>query len=163
VDIILLGAERVADLERTLVIVKPDGVQRGLVGEIVGRLERRGLKIVAMEFRAIDLALASRHYAEHEGKDFYAGLVDYITSGPSVIMVLEGPRAIEVTRSTVGSTRPWEATPGSIRADYGLTVGRNLVHASDSIESGRREVALFFEGAELPSWSRDLDRWFLDG
>jgi nucleoside-diphosphate kinase len=152
----------VADIERTLVIVKPDGVQRGLTGEIVNRFERRGLKIVAMRFGAIDAALAKRHYAEHEGKPFYTGLVDYITSGPSLVMVLEGPRAIEITRSTVGSTRPWEAAPGTIRADYGLTVGRNLVHASDSVASGEREVGLFFEGQELPSWSRDTDRWVYD-
>jgi len=123
----------VADMERTLVIVKPDGVQRGLTGEIVNRFERRGLKIVAMRFGVIGEALAKRHYAEHEGKPFYAGLVDYITSGPSLVMVLEGPRAIEMTRSTVGSTRPWEAAPGTIRADFGASVGRNLVHASDSV------------------------------
>jgi nucleoside-diphosphate kinase len=152
----------VADIERTLVIVKPDGVQRGLTGEIVTRFERRGLKIVAMRFGTIDEGLARRHYAEHEGKPFYAGLVEYITSGPSLVMVLEGPRAIEITRSTVGSTRPWEAAPGTIRADYGLTVGRNLVHASDSVASGEREVGLFFADDVLPSWPRDTDRWLHD-
>lgn len=151
-----------ADIERTLVIVKPDGVQRGLTGEIVNRFERRGLKIVAMRFGAIDAALAKRHYAEHEGKPFYNGLVDYITSGPSLVMVLEGPKAIEITRSTVGSTRPWEAAPGTIRSDYGLTVGRNLVHASDSVASGEREVGLFFAGEDIPTWSRDTDRWIYD-
>ena len=138
------------DIERTLVIVKPDGVQRGLTGEIVSRFERRGLKIVAMRFGAIDAALAKKHYAEHEGKPFYAGLVDYITSGPSLVMVLEGPRAIEITRSTVGCT------------DFGLTVGRNLVHASDSVSSGEREIGLFFDGETLPTWARDTDRWIYD-
>lgn len=151
-----------ADMERTLVIVKPDGVQRGLTGEIVNRFERRGLKIVAMRYGTIDAALAKRHYAEHEGKPFYNGLVDYITSGPSLVMVLEGPKAIEITRATVGSTRPWEAAPGTIRADYGLTVGRNLVHASDSVASGEREVGLFFEGEDLPSWKRSVDTWVYD-
>jgi nucleoside-diphosphate kinase len=152
----------VAEQERTLVIVKPDGVQRGLVGEIIGRLERRGLRIVALELRQIDEALASRHYAEHEGKGFYRSLVEYITSSPSVVMVLEGPGAIAVVRSTVGSTRPAEAAPGTIRGDFGLTVGRNLIHASDKPESAEREVALFFEGREIPTYSRDFERWILD-
>jgi nucleoside-diphosphate kinase len=152
----------VAELERTLVIVKPDGVQRGLVGEIVGRLERRGLKIVGLELRQIERQLAERHYAEHEGKGFYASLVDYITSGPVVVAVFEGPDAIAVTRSTVGATRPAAAAPGTIRGDFGLTVGRNLIHASDGPESAAREVRLFFEDRELPSWSRDIERWVLD-
>ncbi len=151
-----------AETERTLVIVKPDGVQRGLTGEIVNRFERRGLKIIAMRFGTIDASLAERHYAEHQGKGFYNGLVQYITSGPSLVMVLEGPRAIEITRSTVGSTRPWEAAPGTIRADFGTTVGRNLVHASDSTDSSDREIGLFFEGEDLPSWNRDTDRWIYD-
>lgn len=149
-----------ADGERTLVIVKPDGVQRGLVGEIVGRLERRGLKIVAMELRQIERELAERHYAEHKGKPFYDGLVEYITSGPVVALVLEGPDAIAVTRSTMGATRPAEATPGSIRGDLGLTVGRNLIHGSDGPESAAREVSLFF-GDRRASYERDLDRWIL--
>ncbi|MEA2594572.1 MAG: nucleoside-diphosphate kinase [Thermomicrobiales bacterium] len=151
-----------AELERTLVIVKPDGVQRGLVGEIIGRLERRGLKIVGLELRQIERSLAERHYAEHGGKGFYASLVDYITSGPVVVIVLEGPAAIAVTRSTVGATRPAEAAPGTIRGDFGLTVGRNLIHASDKPESAGREVALFFGDQELPSYGRDVERWVLD-
>ncbi|HEY7031156.1 MAG TPA: nucleoside-diphosphate kinase [Thermomicrobiales bacterium] len=151
-----------AEVERTLVIVKPDGVQRGLVGEIIGRLERRGLKIVALELMQIDRSLAERHYAEHEGKGFYAGLVDYITSGPVVSMVLEGPEAIAVTRSTVGATRPADAAPGTIRGDFGLTVGRNLIHASDGPASAEREVGLFFGGRNLPSYDRDIERWVLD-
>jgi nucleoside-diphosphate kinase len=152
----------VTELERTLVIVKPDGVQRGLIGEIITRLERRGLKIVALELRQIDRALAERHYAEHAGKDFYASLVDYITSGPVVTMVLEGPEAIAVTRATVGATRPAAAAAGTIRGDFGLTVGRNLIHASDKPESAAREVELFFGSTARPSYSRDVDRWVLD-
>jgi nucleoside-diphosphate kinase len=151
-----------AAVERTLVIVKPDGVQRGLVGEIVGRLERRGLKVVGMRMRVIEGALAERHYAEHVGKPFYPGLVAYIGSGPSVVFVLEGPEAIAVTRSTVGSTRPAQAAPGTIRGDFGLMVGRNLIHASDGPESAAREVALFFEEGELISYEREIDRWVLE-
>jgi nucleoside-diphosphate kinase len=150
----------VAELERTLVIVKPDGVQRGLIGEVIGRLERRGLKIVAMELRQIDRDLAERHYAEHQGKGFYEGLVSYITSSAVVTLVLEGPEAIAVTRSTVGATRPAEAGPGTIRGDFGLTVGRNLIHASDKPESADREINLFF-GEKLVSYLRDIDRWIL--
>jgi nucleoside-diphosphate kinase len=147
-------------MERTLVIVKPDAVQRGLIGEVIGRLERRGLKIVAMELRQIDRALAERHYAEHQGKGFYDGLVSYITSGEVVTMVLEGPDAIAVTRATIGATRPVDATPGTIRGDLGLTVGRNLIHGSDGPESAEREVALFF-GDKLVSYERDIDKWIL--
>jgi nucleoside-diphosphate kinase len=152
----------VAELERTLVIVKPDGVQRGLVGEIIGRLERRGLKIVGLALRQIDRQLAEGHYAEHQGKKFYESLVDYITSGPVVVVVFEGPDAVAVTRATVGSTRPAEAAPGTIRGDFGLTVGRNLIHASDGGESAAREVGLFFGGLELADYARDMDRWVLD-
>jgi nucleoside-diphosphate kinase len=152
----------VADLERTLVIVKPDGVQRALVGEIIRRLEQRGLRIVGLRLQHIDRALAETHYGEHKGKGFYESLVSYITSGPAVSMVLEGPDAISVVRSTVGATRPAEAVPGTIRADYGLTVGRNLIHASDSAESAQREVALFFGDEPLPAYERDIDRWIVD-
>ncbi len=151
-----------ADVQRTLVIIKPDGVQRGLIGEIIGRLERRGLRIVGLHLGQIEESVAKKHYAEHEGKGFYDSLVRYITSGPSVTIVLEGPEAIAVTRATVGSTRPAEAAPGTIRADYGLTVGRNLIHASDSPESAAREVALFFGESPLPTYVRDIDKWILD-
>lgn len=144
--------------EQTLVVIKPDGVQRGLVGEIIGRLERRGLKIVAMRLQMIDGSLAKRHYAEHEGKPFYDSLVQYIGSGPSVTMVLAGPEAIAVTRSTVGATRPVEAAPGTIRGDLGLMVGRNLIHASDSSESAKREIGLFF-GDDLITYNREIDAW----
>ena len=149
-------------LERTLVIVKPDGVQRALVGQIITRLELRGLRMVGLRLQHIDRELAETHYGEHQDKAFYESLVSYITSGPSVTMVLEGPDAIGMVRSTVGATRPAEAAPGTIRADYGLTVGRNLVHASDGPESAKREVALFFGSEDLPSYERDIDRWILD-
>jgi len=148
--------------ERTLVLAKPDAMQRGLATEILVRLERRGLRIIALKLIRIDEALAAQHYAEHVGKPFYAGLVEYITSGPVVAAVFEGPNAIQAVRSTIGSTNPIEATPGSIRADYGLEKGRNLVHASDSPESGTREAALFFRPEEMIAWSRDTDRWITE-
>lgn len=151
-----------AELEQTLVIIKPDAVQRGLVGEIVGRLERRGLKIAALQLRVIDRGLAERHYGEHKGKPFYEGLVDYITSGPVVTMVLEGPQAIAATRATMGATRPVEAGPGTIRGDLGLMVGRNLIHGSDGPESAKREVELFFGGKVVSGWGRETDRWILE-
>jgi len=146
-------------LERTLVIVKPDGVQRGLVGPIISRFEARGLKIVGMKLMQIDRDLAARHYAVHEGKPFYAGLIDYITSSPVVVMVLEGPGAIDIARRTMGATRPAEAQPGTIRADFGLEVGRNLVHGSDGPETARCEIDLYFTEDELISWPRADDRW----
>ena len=151
-----------ADTEQTLIIVKPDGVQRGLVGEIVGRLERRGLKIVAMQMQEVSRETAERHYAEHEGKPFFAGLVDYITSAPVVVMVLEGPQAVAAARSTIGSTKPVEATPGTIRGDLGMMVGRNLVHGSDSPESGKREIGIFFGDSATYDYARDMDRWILE-
>ena len=149
-------------VERTLVIVKPDGVQRGLVGEIIGRLERRGLKIVALGLRRIDPELAGRHYAEHQGKPFYAGLVEYIGSGPVVTAVLEGPNAIATVRSTMGATNPANAAPGTIRADLALEMGRNLIHGSDGPESARREIDLFFGQGELLSYERAIDRWVVE-
>jgi len=149
-------------VERTLVIIKPDGVQRGLVGEIIKRLEDRGLKLVALDLRTVDRDVAARHYGEHEGKPFYAGLIDYITSGPSVLMVLEGPNAISVVRSTMGKTNPVDAPPGTIRGDLGLMTGRNLIHGSDGPESAQREVALFFGDRDVASWARDTDRWILE-
>lgn len=149
-------------VERTLVIVKPDGVQRGLVGEIVGRLERRGLKIVAMRLQQIERAVAERHYGEHEGKPFYAGLVDYITASPVVTMVLEGPDAVAVVRGTMGATSPAKAAPGTIRADLALEIGRNLIHGSDSPESAEREIALFFGNDAVVSYDRAVDRWIVE-
>jgi nucleoside-diphosphate kinase len=145
-----------------LVLAKPDAVQRGLAAEVLRRMEQRGLKIVALKLMRIDEALARRHYAEHEGKPFFPGLVDYITSAPVVAAVFEGPRAISIVRATIGSTDPAEATPGSIRADFGLDKGRNLVHASDGPESAAREISLFFEDDEVVDWKRDSDPWLVE-
>lgn len=148
--------------ERTLVLVKPDAMQRGLAGEVLRRIEQRGLRLVGLKLLRIDDSLARRHYAEHEGKPFFPGLIEYITSAPVVAAVFEGPDAVRAVRATVGATNPVEAAPGSIRADFGLQKGRNLVHASDSPESGEREIALFFRPKELVSWERDIDRWVLE-
>jgi nucleoside-diphosphate kinase len=130
--------------QRTLVLVKPDAVRRGLVGEIVGRLERKGFAILALELRTLDRSIATQHYAEHDGKPFFPTLVDFITGGPLVAIVVEGHRAVEAVRMLMGVTDPVESTPGSIRGDYALEIGKNLVHGSDSPEAAAREVALFF-------------------
>ena len=149
-------------LQRTLVLLKPDALQRGLVGEILSRFERRGLKIVGMKLVRVDDALARRHYAVHEGKPFFPGLVRFITSAPVVALVLEGKDAVEVVRRTMGATNPVEASPGTIRGDYGLDIGRNLVHGSDSEETARQEIALWFREEELVSWERDLEPWLTE-
>lgn len=149
-------------MERTLVLVKPDGVQRGLVGEIITRLERRGLRIVGTKFLSVSQELAETHYAIHKGKPFYQGLIAYITSSPVMAMVWEGPNAIGAVRQTMGATRPTEAAPGSVRHDFGLEVGRNLTHASDSFETAQAEVNLWFRSEELINWSRDIDRWIFE-
>jgi len=146
-------------LEQTLVLIKPDGVQRGLIGEVIRRLEQRGLKLVAAKFMQVSRDLAERHYAVHQGKPFYEGLVNYIISAPVMAMVWEGPNAVAAVRQTMGATRPAEAAPGTIRHDFALTVGRNLTHASDSPENGQAEVALWFRPEELISWSRPTDDW----
>jgi nucleoside-diphosphate kinase len=149
-----------ADVERTLIIVKPDGVQRALVGEILGRLERRGLKLVALRFMTVTRGLAEEHYAEHQGKGFYASLVSYIMSGPVVAGVFEGVGAIGAVRSTVGATNPAKAAPGTIRGDLGIEIARNLIHASDEQPgSAEREVKLWFGGEGQLEWTRDSDRW----
>ena len=149
-------------MERTLILVKPDAVQRGLVGEIISRLERRGLQIVALKLTSVSTALAQEHYKEHAGKPFFKGLVDYITSCPIVAMVVEGPNAIEIARTTIGATNPAAAAPGSIRGDLGVSIGRNLVHGSDSVASAQREVALFFKKDELLDYDRTSDPWILE-
>ncbi|MBN9388471.1 MAG: nucleoside-diphosphate kinase [Chloroflexi bacterium] len=146
-------------MERTLVIIKPDGVQRGLIGEITHRLERRGLKIVGLKLMTISSELAQKHYGVHQGKPFYEGLVQYITSGPVVVMALEGKKAIETVRSTVGATNPASAAPGTIRGDLAVEIGRNLIHASDAPESAENEVKLFFGDEALASWERASDKW----
>ena len=149
-------------MERTLIIIKPDAVQRGLIGKIVARLERRGLRIAAMKLMQIDEAMAQRHYAIHEGKPFYEPLIDYITSSPVVVMVLEGNSAIEIVRRTMGATNPAEAAPGTIRADFGLEIGRNLVHGSDGPDTAAFEVSLFFDEEEILSYDRDTDPWIFE-
>lgn len=149
-------------MERTLIIVKPDAVQRGLIGQIVARFEQRGLRIVGMKLIQMDRDLAARHYAVHKGKSFYEPLLAYITSAPVVVMALEGTDAIKAARNTIGATNPAEAGAGSIRGDFGMEVGRNLVHGSDSVENGEKEVALFFGDGELVAWARDVDRWVFE-
>ena len=145
--------------ERTLIIVKPDGVQRGLVSEILGRFERRGLKIAALKFMQIDRELAERHYAVHAGKFFYDELVAYITSGPVVVAVLEGPKVIEIVRSMIGKTRPNEAVGGTIRGDFAVEGLRNLIHASDAPETATEEIDLYFRDGEVVTYSRAIDHW----
>jgi len=149
-------------VERTLVIVKPDGVQRGLAGAITSRFERRGLRIAAMKVMQIPLDLAEQLYAVHKGKRFYEPLLQYTTSGPVVVMVLEGRDVIETVRRTMGATNPAQAAPGTIRADFALETGRNLVHGSDSPETAAYEMPLFFGDEEILSYPRDTDRWIFE-
>jgi nucleoside-diphosphate kinase len=149
-------------VERTLVLVKPDAVQRGLVGEIIKRLEARGLKIAALKSIMVSQELAEKHYAVHLGKPFYAGLIKYIVSAPVIAMVWEGPEAIKATRQTMGATNPLEAAPGSIRHDYALSIGRNLTHGSDSPETAKKEIALWFDPGELMNWQRVTDDWIFE-
>src|SRR6202048_5210564 len=148
--------------ERTLVIVKPDGVQRGLVGPILTRLEGRGLKIVGLKLVQVSPELAARHYAEHEGKPFYAGLLKYITSGPVVVFCVEGTSAVQMVRNAVGATNPLNAAPGTIRGDLALDIGRNLIHASDAPETAQRELVLWFADDELVTYARETDRWIFE-
>jgi nucleoside-diphosphate kinase len=149
-------------VERTLIIIKPDGVERLLIGPIITRIEQRGLKIVALKMMQVSNELARKHYAVHEGKPFFEPLIHYITSAPVVVMALEGPQAIQVARNTIGATRPAEAATGSIRGDLGLMVGRNLVHGSDSPDNAAAEIALWFEAAEVIDYERAVDRWILE-
>jgi nucleoside-diphosphate kinase len=149
-------------LESSLVLVKPDGVQRGLIGEVISRLERRGLRLIGAKFVLASRELAEQHYAEHEGKPFYPGLLEYITSSPVMAMAWEGPNAVAAIRQTMGATKPVEAAPGSLRHDFALEVGRNITHASDQPETGEREIALWFKKDELVAWSRELDRWLFE-
>jgi nucleoside-diphosphate kinase len=143
-------------------MLKPDAVQRGLVGEIIQRFERRGLKIVAMKMLWMSQEFAGRHYAVHVGKPFYEGLIKYITSGPVVAMVLEGPNAIEVARATMGATNPSRAASGTIRADYGLEMGRNLVHGSDGPDTAAFEIGLWFADEEILNYGRSVDSWIFE-
>jgi len=146
-------------MERTLIILKPDAVQRGLIGEIIGRLERRGLQVIGLKMLAVDRELAERHYAVHQGKGFYEGLITYIIASPVVVGVLAGANAIAITRMTIGATRPAEAAPGTIRGDLAVDVGRNLIHASDSVENGEQEVNLWFRPDELVEYQVTNQPW----
>lgn len=148
--------------EQTLVLVKPDGVQRGLGGTIISRLEARGLRIVAMKMLQVSRDMAMKHYGVHQGKPFFDGLVDFITSGPVIAMVLEGRSAVEMVRNTMGVTDPLKAQPGTVRGDLGVDIGRNLVHGSDSPESAAQEIGFFFSPDEILSYERDVDRWITE-
>ena len=149
-------------MERTLILLKPDALQRGLAGEIISRMEQRGLKIVGMKLMQLDDAFARRHYAEHEGKPFLESLISFITSGPLIAVALEGPNAIEQVRKQVGATDPQKADSGTIRGDLALFVQYNLIHGSDSPASAERELALFFGDGELVSWERNIDPWVFE-
>lgn len=154
--------QEVIKLERTFLMVKPDGVSRGLIGEVISRVEAKGLKVVAMKMIKIDEELAKRHYAEHEGKPFFSGLISFITSGPVVTVVVEGKEAVRVLRTLIGETDPKEAEHGTIRGDFGIDVGRNIVHGSDSLESAEREVSLFFKPKEITEYKRTDEDWIYE-
>jgi nucleoside-diphosphate kinase len=153
---------RAMAIQRTLVLCKPDAVSRGIVGEIISRFERRGYLIVAMKMMQLDGDRARKHYGEHDGKPFFQGLVDFITSAPLVAMAVEGEDAIAGVRQIMGATNPLNAAPGSIRADLASTIGRNLVHGSDSHESAERELAIFFDAKDFVTRKHDLERWILE-
>ncbi len=146
-------------MEQTLIIVKPDGVQRSLIGEIIGRFEKRGLRVAAMKLMHISRATAEAHYAEHKGKGFFDGVVGYLSGSPTVVMVLEGPNAIATCRQLIGKTKPWEAEIGSIRGDLAMDTSRNLVHGSDGPESAAREIDLYFGKTEILGYVRATDGW----
>ena len=148
--------------QQTLILVKPDGVQRGLIGQIIGRIEQKGLQVAAAKLIQLDQNTAEKHYGEHMVKPFFTGRVNFITSSPIMAMVIEGVNAIEVMRTTMGSTNPVEAAPGTIRGDYGLSIGLNLIHGSDSVDSAKREIALFFSKSEIIDYSRDVDKWITE-
>lgn len=149
-------------MERTYLMVKPDGVQRGLAGEIIARFEKKGFKIAALKMLRISRELAEKHYGEHVGKPFFEQLVGFITSGPVVAMVIEGKDAVSAAREMMGATNPLKAQPGTIRGSYGIDIGRNVIHGSDSQESARREIALFFKEEELLDYSREIDCWIYE-
>ncbi len=146
-------------MDRSLVLIKPDAVQRGLAGEIISRIERRGLKIVAVKMLRIDNALAKRHYAVHKGKAFFDNLVDFITSSPVIAIIFQGENAVDVIRQTMGETDPGKARSGTIRGDFGIEIGHNLVHGSDSRENAAREIALFFSESDVCDYDRAIDKW----
>ncbi|MEM1309679.1 MAG: nucleoside-diphosphate kinase [Cyanobacteria bacterium P01_D01_bin.71] len=149
-------------MERTFIMIKPDGVQRGLVGEVIGRFERKGFTLIGMKLMAVSPELAKQHYGEHEGKPFFAGLVDFITSGPVVAMIWEGESVVSAARKMIGATKPIESAPGTIRGDFGITVGRNLIHGSDAVETAQKEIALWFQGSELTDWTPVAKDWLYE-
>ncbi len=149
-------------MERTFVMVKPDGVQRGLVAEVMGQLERKGYKLIGLKMLILTPEMAAQHYREHVGKPFYPGLISFITSGPVVAMVWEGKNVVKGVRNLMGVTNPAEAVPGSIRGNYGIDIGRNVVHGSDSPESAQREIAIYFKDEELLDYQRDMDKWIYE-
>lgn len=157
-----MGGYRSTAMEKTLVLVKPDGVQRGLVGEIISRLERRGLKLVGMKLMRLDEALARQHYAEHVDRSFFPGVVEFVSSAPLVAMVWEADNVVDIVRNTMGETDPRNSAPGTIRGDLGLHIGRNLVHGSDSVESAKREIDLFFGPEEILDYTRSTDPWITE-
>ena len=149
-------------MQRTLVLLKPDAVQRGLVGELMSRLERKGLKFIAMKLMSVSDDLARLHYGEHVGKQFFEKLVGFITSSPIVAMVLEGENAVSIVRNVMGETDPQKATPGTVRGDLAMSIGTNLIHGSDSEESAAREIGLFFSNEDIVEYSRDIDGWIIE-
>ena len=149
-------------MERTYLMIKPDGVQRGLCGEIVSRFEKKGLKLVAMKLMVIPKEVAENHYGEHKGKPFFPSLISYITSGPVLAMVWEGEDAVSVCRNMMGKTNPKESAPGTIRGDYGMQVGMNIIHGSDSVESAEREISIFFRPEELVSYDKTIQSWIYE-
>ena len=149
-------------MEQTLILINPDALQRGLAFAILSRLERRGLRLAGLRLLQVERSMAEKHYAEHEGKPFFTGLVTYITSSPIIAAVFEGTSAVNAARQTIGSTNPTESSPGTIRGDFGLEIGRNLIHGSDSVESATREIAIFFEGQHVIQWEKDTDKWVFE-
>ncbi|WP_181891508.1 nucleoside-diphosphate kinase [Bacillus altitudinis] len=146
-------------MDKTFLMVKPDGVERQLIGEIVSRFEKKGLQLVGAKLMSIPKEVAETHYGEHKEKPFFGELVDFITSGPVFAMVWQGEQVVDVTRQIIGKTNPKEALPGTIRGDYGLTVGKNIIHGSDSQESAEREINLFFKQEELTNWDQTISSW----
>lgn len=150
-------------MERTFIAIKPDAVQRGFVGNIITRFERKGFKLVGMKLMQVPKQMAETHYAEHQAKPFFSGLVDFITSGPIVAMVWEGDNVVTTARTMMGATNPASAAPGTIRGDFSVDLGRNAIHGSDSVESAQREIGIFFNNEEiLPSWNRAADQWIYE-
>jgi nucleoside-diphosphate kinase len=149
-------------VERTLIIVKPDGVQRGLVGRVITRLEDKGLRLAGLKLMQVSKDLAERHYGEHQEKPFFGDLVSFITSSPVIVGVAEGPGAVSVTRGLVGATNPQEASAGTIRGDFALSIGMNIIHASDGVDTAKREISLFFDDGELVDYTRDVEVWIIE-